>query len=244
MKSGKFRIIASVCCLVAAIALAAFTVFAWFTTVNTAKTNGIETQTTSGDVVTFSVLAYQASSTDGTDYTLLDEEVDTDMKDYTPRTADFSGSDTAMILAINIKFNENHSQNTYNLSAQLNHTNTYPAPETFESFTDENYLSNAITFRSVVPKGNEANTYTLSTEDTNIYSFVKDVTINDKSVVFLKENNIANIEYEENAQTVYFVMDYNADYISALYTYMIGKYTEATINTEIKFKHDIIFKLG
>ena len=84
MKSNKFRLISSIFCLVAAIALATFAVFAWFTTNTTAKTKGFPVETTSGDI-SFTVETFEAEidPNDSTKY-IQGKDITTKMEDYSP----------------------------------------------------------------------------------------------------------------------------------------------------------------
>lgn len=242
MKSGKFRIIASVCCLVAAIALAAFTVFAWFTTINTAKTNGITTETTSGDVAKFEVAAYKATSTDGKTYTKGERLEDARMEDYTPRSTGDTGSTTAVILEITFKFNYSDDNKTIPLNATLNHDDVYKT-DSFGNFIGQNYLSNAVTLKSLSGE-HDSTEYTVGSKN---YSFVTEAFVGDDNDIgrIVKTKKIDDITYNTADDYAYILMDYNADYINALYAIMLNKWPkEASLSTRIEFAPDIIFVLG
>lgn len=242
MKSGKFRIVSSVFCLVAAVLLAAFTVYAWFTSQTTAKTSGFETETTSGDVKLFAVNAYRATSADGKTYTKGDLIEDARMEDYTPRSTGDTGSATAVILEIAISFNFDDSSKTLPLSASLTHDDVYKT-DSFDSFIEKNYLSNAITLKSL--EGDSKSTeYTVG--NTN-YSFVTGAFVGDgvEDGKIEKKQIIDNITYSTDTDYLYILMDYNAEYINALYSIMLKRWPQdANLSTRIDFTPDIIFILG
>lgn len=243
MKSGKIKIISSVICLVAALSFAIFAVYAWFVTNTNVDANGIQGVTTSGDITKFEITCYKAETSDGITYKKGETiEPDASMANYSPRPAGDNASDTAVILKIYIGFNKNHSSDLYMLSAQLNHTDPYP--EDFEAFSGANYLSNAVTFKSIITQN--GSDFELDKSDSKIYTFVEDVVIGEENtVVSLKKNDIAEIQYSTNELTKYLVMDYEPTYINALYSIMIQQYpNDATLSTPIDFISDIYFRLG
>lgn len=58
MKLGKTKIIFSVFCLIAALVLAVFTVYAWFVIPEDVRAGGIDSNVTTGDVIKFDVTVY------------------------------------------------------------------------------------------------------------------------------------------------------------------------------------------
>lgn len=271
MKAGKAKIITSVVCLVAAVAFAAVAVYAWFTTNTKARTNGFEATTTSGDISDFTVTAYQAvykeTKIDETDKTKITTEFtqgeeieDRQMAPYTPRLSGAISSDTAIILKIETTFNANTSGEDLPLSAFLNHTDPYPDSSLsndyiaeskdkeayFNNFITNNYLSTVIKIKPLKLDGDIYST----DNKVNEYSFVEYVVDDNSDNIKIETNtNLDNISYPDSGgnltDTKYFLLDYDTDYVTKLYTFMLRRFPQnANLSTKILFTPDIYFKLG
>lgn len=249
MKSAKLRILFSVICLVAAVALAAFTVYAWFTTRSEAEANLLDGTTTSGDITQFNVNTYYATTLDG--HTYAKGEKTENMKDYTPRHVGATGSETAILIELEMTFSEARE---YQLSAVVRHSDPYPDwnssshdEQSFNKFIEKNYLSNAVTFRDAALNGDGL--YECDTRAT-LHTFYTvgegyDGTDDDRKRVNKIDFNPMEITDISQTKTVYFVMDYSVEYISSLYTIMLQKYPDnANLSTQILFLQDITFTLG
>lgn len=240
MKTGKFRLIISIIALVAALAFAATAVFAWFYTSRTSKTNGLETQMTSGDVIYFRAIPYLAESDDGITYKLADGKNSIlDMDDYMPRAGGITGSTTAIIIEMQYMVSV---AGDFELNARVHSDSVYDGKD-FTNFTENNYLSNAVYMQEMTSSDSG---YTFQSKEKK--SFISEIFSgeNDEekkvSEIHLNtyESLSPNIEYSR-----YYVMDYDPEYILGLYNTMIKIFPDdATLNTRIEFKEDIYFTFG
>lgn len=185
MNRSKLRLIMSVISLIAACALAIATVYAWFYTNETAKTDGIETQTTTGDVVYFNITAFYAESVDGKTFKYVpatdesnaagdpssqaaDSSGDFQMHPYRPRVGDSTGTTTAIILKMQFQISVDGD---FELRACLNSDDVF-APN-FGGFTEKNHLSNAVYLQELATPDDEKTDSHLEINDTD-YTVVDD----------------------------------------------------------------------
>lgn len=225
MKSNKFRLISSIFCLVAAIALATFAVFAWFTTNTTAKTKGFPVETTSGDI-SFTVETFEAEidPNDSTKY-IQGKDITTKMEDYSPS----STNSTAVILVFDIKISEQAKDKTFKLTAS-NKSDKVIWYNNDDSADANSYISNAVYFRELDEAGNE-------------YTFVK----GSEPFTFFGQTENSRLTFKDSLKTqkYYFLMDYSPENINALYSELLAQFpSRATLNTEIQFDSDITFYAG
>ena len=255
MKHGKVKILFSLMCLIAALALAVFTVYAWFFNVENVKTNGIDAVITTGDVIDFEITYYYTTSEDSQTYTRgkkiepsswPEETTESDkrfkiMKDYSPRAVTDHSTDTAVLIDIKITFSST-ADGSYPLKANVPHSDVYNIND-FTEFTEQNYLSNVVYIQRVTGSGN---TYSLTG---NQMSFVKDTFDGDDDGKKI-ESSIQLYTHTVGAKTaqLYFIMDYKPEQIMALYTIMLtakhDSFKAATLTTKIRFLEDITFEIG
>ncbi|MCH5163800.1 MAG: hypothetical protein J1F36_02155 [Clostridiales bacterium] len=180
MKYGKKQIIFSSACLVAAIALAIFTVYAWFTTNEKVRSDGINASIVSGDVLSFDVtyynLTYHAPSKDENKelYYKVEDKVDRYkfdkdddeeeeseapiMPDYRPDFGLYNET-TAVLMDIQITFAK-----TGNFYLKLNTTsNEVYNSSSFKKYIEDNNLSNVVYFQEVLVDDNNSNDFPLTT---------------------------------------------------------------------------------
>ena len=261
MKSGKLKIAFSSLCLVAALALAIFTVYAWFVENDKTKTNGIDTDITSGDVRNFEIDYYFATSEDGKAFTIgkkIDPKLANKMmEDFTPPIA--NETHTAMLLDFKLKFSKSGE---YNLKAKTTHSGAYNDVNSngiidFDEYIQNNYLSNVVYFRHISESNIQP--YVKFTVDSNAtkYNFITNA--EGEIVYFNGENDDAkkNTSVDLPSYTVaegtadgrehhiYYVMDYMTLQIDSMYSIMLQRYPEkANLSTKIQFKQDIIIEIA
>ncbi len=264
MKTNRARLIISIVCLVLALAIAGGAVYAWFVSHLTAKTNGFETQVTSGDVE-LTITLYHATSENGTDFKEGNEIIlgssDTagKMDKYTPRTGNISGTTTAILIQLEVTYLSDgdytisaHPQSKTALNAdECTCADVAEADKPFHLFTEHNLLSNVVYFQQVTPKSSGADNKDFSlAEKSDEQKFVafNDQTdygnIEKDTVTLITENGVV----AEKQVTYYFIFDYLPDNINNLYSYMLsqngGGFDKATLNTTLDFNQDITLTIG
>lgn len=257
MKHGKVKILFSIMCLIAALALAVFTVYAWFVTFEFVKTNGIDAVIITPDVIDFKITYYYAESEDGKEFKIGDKIPFTTwpddnqsvavlkMKEYEPRAVAVHNTDTAVLIAMEITFSS-AADGVYPLKANVHHDDVYKI-DNFNNFTKANYLSNVVQIHKAEPKNGEI--YTIAAD--NWQSFIKE-TYNGENNDNGKRKDFIQLETCEisGAAVVYlnFIMDYMPEQIMALYNIMINaedpSFVGAMLDTNIRFLHDIVFEIG
>ena len=263
MKKPGVKIAFSVACLAAALALAVFTVFAWFTTNRRADTDGITSQTTSGDV-DLKVTCYQMKSIEnivendiitGLKYTwekelTVNEQTNGEPKmvPYTPRVNNNISVSTAVVLEIVVTFNTS-GKYQLNASSTIANNAAFVVDGTFNKDDNiwYNYLSNAVVIFELGENTKQVKEISTNVLSPTLYSFY------DKEITDFTESKISTIPLKKDIEVTapenhyhyyYFVMDYSVEPINQLYTYLTKSNVDANLHTNISFSDDIYFTVG
>ena len=259
MKLGKKKLVFSTLCLIAALSLAVFTVYAWLIQFKNVATTGIKTQLASGDVISCDISYYYTTSKDGTSYTLAEQEITPEgseqmtMNDFVPvLTGD--EEPTAVLMHLRVKFAR---PGNYYLLAKATHTDVYG--DTFQNFIKANYLSNVVYFQRIAKENInlENRTFSIDEEETQ-YSFIMDKDganqyFDSEDDASKKNSSVKLLSYpvaegktgENEEHDIYYLLDYMPQQISSMYTVMLELFPkEADWNTLIHFKQDLIFEIG
>ena len=272
MKSGKRKLIFSTSCLIAAFALAVFTVYAWFVQFENVATGGIYSKITSADVISFEIDFYKTTLKDGA-YTVegkIDKSKTDSLKwmpEYEPSFGVGSSKTTAVLADMKLRVSKT---GPYTLKATT-HSPVYVVEHSANPLDDlrrfeENYLSNVISMwrvKEVQLKTVETNEEIKQVPDkfseTDIAEEYNFITAKDAGgKTFRNYFDGENDAYKKSNQVVlypcevdedetghyYYLIDYMPEQISALYAIMLQNFPAASLSEEIKFNQDIIFEIG
>ena len=258
MKPGRSKLIFSAFSLAVALALAVFTVYAWFIKFENVAATGIKTSITSNDVIDFTIDYYYTThdSENATSYQ-IGSKIDLKdnkraMRPYSPLLEDLAES-TAVLLVLTITFSR---AGDYVLTAKATHGNEAYSETDFNKYTGNNYLSNVVYWRKLEDEAVNWTDKTLSVDEgLTEFNFISKYFdgINDKgkksgSVQLLPTYAVASgATGKTQTHQIYFLMDYMPQQISSLYFIMLELFPKAeglSLNTQITFEQDIIFEVG
>ena len=262
MKFGKAKILFSIFCLVAAMSLAAFAVYAWFFSITTVSTGYFDASIRSGDVLSFKITYYSTTTKDGLNFTIGEAlESEENEPKVMPSYGEINPDGTyytAVLIDMELEFAKT---GTFDMTARTHRphqADADPYGSAFDDFTTDNILSNVVYMRRVENNNIDftAKTFKVA-EDATQYSFItnsegkaqyfngdgdgaKKNTFSKLPALEIDEDDIANQPLH-----IYYVIDYMDSQINALYSIMLKNFQDRSdiLTASIHFKQDIYFEI-
>lgn len=248
MKVTK-KLVTSIICLVLSLAFCVWAVFAWFSANNAVDAGGIRTSVTTENV-TLTVTVWQLQNVTDTvnSYKKGDIIFSNDRTvTYTPKNMNDYGSTgcTAVLLEITVNYTGTTGQSVpvsvtcNNFKGDQNNT-----PPTYLDYVEEagtipaHFVGNLSDAVSVYETSvDNTNTYTKSTAH-SFMTFDENKYVKNSLSLFTKEFTV-----EDNNVTKEYIMDYNSDLMSVIYTW-VGDMNQGDPSTAVNFETDLIFVAG